>query len=320
MLTRETTPHCSVSILLVLTLLSLFAIGAGVSGAPEDHSLAKLASVWDDIVPVGAKVEKLRGRFQWVEGPVWDRAGYLLFSDIATNQIYQWTPDGRVMTFRKPSGISNGLTLDHERRLIACEQGNRRVSRTEKDGRIVTLVDRYHGKLLNSPNDVVVRSDGSVYFTDPSFGLADAAEQELPYQGVYRLASDGRLTLLADDFVRPNGLAFSPDEKTLYVDDSDRGHVRAFDVAADGTLGNGRLFARLKAGGGDGMKVDIEGNIYVAASGVEVFDRAGRALGAIKVPEGPANVSWGDDDGKTLYITASTGLYRIRLNIAGIRP
>lgn len=274
------------------------------------------------IAPAGATIEKLAGHFQFLEGPIWDPAGFLLFCDYGANVIKKWTPDGKVTTFRKPSGKSAGLTLDRQGRLIACEIGNRRVSRTEKDGTVVTLADRYNGKRLNSPNDVVVRSDGSIYFTVESVDTGIEV-QELPFSGVFRLSPDGKLALLADDFEIPNGLAFSPDEKTLYIVEDYRRHIRAFDVSADGTLANGRVFATLRGQFPDGMKLDVEGNLYCACGGlggVEVFDPSGKRLGMIKPPElDLTNVGWGDADGKALYITELTGLYRIRLNIPGNR-
>jgi len=259
--------------------------------------------------------------FQFTEGPLWHPDGYLLFSDIPANKIFKWTPNGTVEIFREPSGNSNGLTFDRQGRLIACEHGNRRVSRTEKDGTVVTLADRYQGKRLNSPNDVVVKSDGSIYFTDPPYGVRPE-DRELDFQGVYRWAPDGTLTLLVDDFEKPNGLAFSPDEKTLYIADTDRRHVRAFDVQPDGTLAHSRILAELKSdapGGPDGMKVDVEGNLYVTGpGGTWVFDPTGKHLGTIVTPEGPANCAWGDADWKTLYITARTSIYRVRVKVAGM--
>ncbi|MBC8236471.1 SMP-30/gluconolactonase/LRE family protein [bacterium] len=266
--------------------------------------------------------ERIATGFQFTEGPVWHPDGYLLFSDIPANAILKWTPDGNVETFRKPSGNSNGLTFDANGLFIACEHGNRRVSHTEKDGTVKTLADRYSGKRLNSPNDVVVKSDGSIYFTDPPYGVQEE-QRELDFQGVYRLASDGILTLLVDDFDRPNGLAFSPDEKILYIADTNQKHVRAFDVQPDGTLKNGRVFAELKSdkgGGPDGMKVDTKGNLYVTGpGGTWIFDATGKHLGTIVTPEGPANCAFGGKDNKTLFITARTSVYRVKVKVAGVK-
>jgi sugar lactone lactonase YvrE len=288
-----------------------------------------MAGEFSEIVPEGTELEKLATGFIFTEGPVWDAAkGCLFFSDMPGDKMRKWTEDKGIEVFRHPCGKSNGLTLDEQHRLIACEHANRRVSRTEKDGTIATLADRYEGKRLNSPNDVVMKSDGSIYFSDPPYGLTAEfgvlGEQELPFQGVYRLSTDGeRLTLLVDDFEKPNGLAFSPDESLLYIDDTDRAHIRVFDVNPDGTISNSRVFAEVKGegeGGVDGMKVDSKGNVYVTGpGGVWVFDPSGSKLGRIHVPEVVANMAWGDEDWKTLYITASTSLYRIRLGVEGIR-
>lgn len=285
--------------------------------------------VYEDIVPKGAKLEKIATGFIFTEGPIWDSVNKCLyFSDIPANKMWRWSESEGAKLFREPSGKSNGLTLDKQRRLLACEHGNRRVSRTESDGTVVTIADKYNGKKLNSPNDVVVKSDGSIYFTDPPYGLSaefgNLGEQELPFQGVYRLSPDGKvLTLLIDDFDKPNGLAFSPDESLLYIDDTDGVHVRVFEVKPDGTITNGKIFADLKddaEGNVDGMKVDSEGNVYVTGpGGVSIFDPSGNKLGIIEMPEVSANLAWGDDDWKTLFITASTSLYRIKLKVQGIK-
>lgn len=286
-----------------------------------------MGSKFRKIVPEGSQLEKLATGFMFTEGPIWDAAnGCLFFSDIPGNKMRKWTPDNGIEVVRDPSGKSNGLTLDKQGRLLACEHANRRVSRTEKDGTVVTIADKYEGKLLNSPNDVMVKSDGSVYFSDPPYGLTaefgEPGEQELTFQGVYRL-SGGTLTLLVDDFDRPNGLAFSPDESLLYIDDTERAHIRVFDVNPDGTISNGRLFVDVEGdeeGAADGMKVDTEGNIYVTGpGGISVYDPSGEKLGRIDIPEVSANMAWGDDDWKSLYVTASTSLYRIKLGIEGIR-
>lgn len=288
--------------------------------------LAQASSIENlqEIIGKDAQLEKIAEGFRFTEGPVWHPEGFLLFSDIPKNTIYQWQPNQEVKVFRRPSGNANGNTLDLEGRLITGEHSNRRVSRTEKDGKIVTLVDKYNDKRLNSPNDLVVKSDGSIYFTDPPFGIK-SEQEELGFYGVYRIAPDGKLTLLVDDFVRPNGIALSPDETKLYVNDSEKGHIRIFDVQSDGTLENGKIFAELKdpnkQGVPDGMKVDSQGNIYsTGPGGVWVFSRSGKLLGIISVPERVTNLAWGNDDYKTLYLTASKSLYRITLKVTGVRP
>jgi gluconolactonase len=265
--------------------------------------------------------EQIATGFQFTEGPIWRPEGYLIFSDIPASRMYRWDPSGAVTVWREPSGNSNGLTLDREGRLIACEHGNRRVSRTEADGTVVTLADRYNDRRLNSPNDVVVKSDGAIYFTDPPYGI-QPEQQEQPYNGVYRIRTDSTLELLADDLERPNGLAFSPDESVLYIDDSARRHVRAFDVRPDGTLTNSRVVADMdhpQPGSPDGMKIDEAGYLYVTgATGVWVFEPDGACLGVIVTPERPANCAWGDADRRTLYITARTSIYRVRVTAPGL--
>lgn len=266
--------------------------------------------------------EKLAGDFQFTEGPIWQADGSLLFSDIPANRIYRWAEDAGAQVWREPTGNSNGLTLDREGRLIACEHSGRRVSRTEADGTVRAIASHFNGGKLNSPNDVVVKSDGVVYFSDPPYGIKPE-EREQPVNGVYRILTDGALELLVDDFDRPNGLAFSPDESILYIDDSPRRHVRAFDVRPDGTLANSRIIADMdhpQPGSPDGMKIDEEGHLYVTgATGVWVFEPNGELLGVVATPERPANCAWGDADRKSLYITAQTSLYRVRTKVAGAR-
>ncbi|MDE0297240.1 MAG: SMP-30/gluconolactonase/LRE family protein [Candidatus Poribacteria bacterium] len=281
-----------------------------------------------NLVDANAQVEKLGTGCQFTEGPVWNsKQEFLLFSDIPADQMKKWTAESGITDYRVPSGKSNGLTYDSQGRLIACEHANRRVSRTEVDGEVVTIASHYDGKRLNSPNDVVVKSDGGIYFTDPPYGLTAEfgalGEKELDFQGVYRLSpDDDGLTLLVDDFDCPNGLCFAPEESVLYINDSsDRMHVRAFDVQPDGTIANGRIFAEIVGEGGapDGMKTDQDGNVYVTGpGGVWIFDASGKRLGVINTPEGATNIGWGESDWKTLYIVAKTSLYRIRCKVAGV--
>jgi gluconolactonase len=265
--------------------------------------------------------EQVATGFQFTEGPVWQPDGSLLFSDIPASRTYRWTPEGGAQIWREPTGNANGLTLDRRGRLLACEHSGRRVSRIEADGSVVAVAERYQDRRLNSPNDIVVKSDGLIYFTDPPYGIKPE-EREQPCNGVYRILPDGTLELLVDDFDRPNGLAFSPDESILYIDDSPRRHVRAFDVRPDGTLVNSRIIADMdhpQPGSPDGMKIDREGHLYVTgATGVWVFEPDGTCLGVVVTPERPANCAWGDADRQSLYITARTSLYRIRVKVPGL--
>lgn len=256
-------------------------------------------------------VEQVREKHKFTEGPLYLPAGHLIFSDIPAHRIYN--EDGSV--FREESGYANGNTLDNEGRLVTAEH-KRRVSRTEKDGSIVTLAEVFEGKKLNSPNDVIVRSDGTIYFTDPPYG---GNEVELDFNGFFMIGKDGKLTALARDYKKPNGLALSPDEKILYVADTEGAHIRAYDVAADGSVSNDRVLCELP--GPDGIKVDKEGNIWATAKdGVRVISPKGELLETVVFPEQPANLCFGGDDGKTLYVTARTGVYKIRTTVEGIRP
>jgi gluconolactonase len=295
----------------------------------------------DAIVPAGATIEKLAGGFIFTEGPVWVPEGALLFSDPNANTIYRWTPDGQVSVFRTKSGYagvdvgeygqpgSNGITLDPEGRLTINEHGNRRVVRIEKNGVVTVLADRYQGRRLNSPNDLVYRSEGTLFFTDPPFGLPKAFDdprKELSFSGVYSL-KDGKLTLAATDLTGPNGLAFSPDEQYLYVAnwDEKKKVVMRYRARADGTLTEGKVFFDMTSAPGedalDGIKVDVQGNLYVSGpGGLWILSPEGTHLGTIVGPEHPHNLAWGDADGRTLYLTAQTGLYRLRLKIKGVRP
>ena len=271
------------------------------------------------------EIEELGRDYQIAEGPIWFREeGYLLFSDIRNNRRMKWSLGEGVSLFRQPTDEANGLTRDPQGRLVACEHATRRVTRLEQDGRITVVADRYQGKRLNSPNDVVVHSNGSVYFTDPAFpGIVGPAGVDQEFRGVYRADTDGSVVLVASDFEAPNGLAFSPDESILYIDDSLRGHVRAFNVQADGSLAKGRIFHEFKGelpGLADGMKVDVEGTVYCTGpGGVWVLTSSGKHLGTILTgAEQTTNCAWGGDDWKTLFITTRNTLARISLEVPGV--
>jgi gluconolactonase len=253
----------------------------------------------------------------FTEGPVWHPDGSLLFSDIPNSRIHR-VRDGELGVYREPSGQSNGLTFDRQMRLLACEHENRRVSR-EGTNDVTAIATHYEGKRLNSPNDIIVRSDGRIFFTDPPYGIQES-QRELPYNGVFTIDTSGELKLLIDDFDRPNGLALSLDERTLYIDDTNRNHVRAFDVATDGSLSNGRVLAEMREEGRpDGMKLDRDGRLWVCAGTVQVFAADGEALGVIDCPQSPANCSWGED-GSTLFITARTAVYATQVDTIGVAP
>jgi len=292
---------------------------------PLDYRIEDLHPSVHQLLP---GLDRVAGGFTFTEGPVW-RGSDLLFSDIPNSRTvrYQHLAEGpEITTFRHPTGGANGLTLDREGNLIACEQIGRQLTRVDTSGQVQTLATHYEGKRLNSPNDVVVRSDGAIYFTDPPYGLRNFKEgKELSFNGVFRLDPNGTLTVVADDLDRPNGLAFSPDEKTLYVDDSARFHIRRFDVAANGSLSGGDVWTELKPkaeerGVPDGMKVNAQGNVFCTGpGGVWIFSDNGRAIGRIHMPEVTANLAWGDADWCSLYMTASTSLYRLRVAVPGVK-
>lgn len=270
--------------------------------------------------------EVLYSGCRWAEGPTYFPAGrYLVFSDIPNDRMLRWDETtGAVGVFRSPAGYANGHTKDRQGRLISCEQGNRRVTRTEHDGSITVLADRYEGKRFNSPNDVVERADGSVWFTDPSYGIdtdyeGNQAESEIGACHVYRVdPASGEVRVVADDFVRPNGLAFSLDERQLYIVDSRLKHLRRFDVADDGTLTGGAVFAECDAGSFDGMRLDSAGRVWAAAhDGLHCFDPDGTLIGKLRLPENVSNLTFGGRQRNHLYITATTSLYSLRVNING---
>lgn len=279
------------------------------------------------VVGYDAPVEELATGFDFTEGAVWNHVeACLIFSDMPGNVMRKWTAANGIEVFRQPSNMANGNTYDLQGRLITCEHATSRVTRTEHDGSLTVLATHYDGKELNSPNDVIVKSDGSIYFSDPSFGRMEyygvARDVELDFRGVYRLdPENGALRLLVDDFDQPNGLTFSLDERQLFINDTMRGHIRVFDVGADGGLSNGRVWAELtgdREGLADGMKIDSGGNLYTAGpGGVQVFAPDAACLGVIYVPQGVANFTWGDPDLRSLFINAGTSLYRTRVNVPG---
>jgi gluconolactonase len=327
-------------LLLLVTMSCTKPPEPAATPAPAAGDILRRATALDALLPTDARIEKLADGFTFIEGPLWRPTNALWFSDVVGNVVRQWTPDGKVTEILRPGGYDgnalpaggfigpNGMTSDKDGAVLLCQHGNRRIARIDRDRKITTLVDTFEGKKLNSPNDLVHRSDGSLYFTDPPYGLPkqdDDPAKELKFNGVYRL-HNGKLQLLVNDMTRPNGLAFSPDEKTLYVANSDpqKKLWMRYDVAADGSVSNGRVFFDVTAetadGLPDGLKVDTQGNVYATGpGGVWIFAPNGEHLGTIKPTEVPANVGWGDD-GKTLYMTARTGLYRIKLAASGRMP
>jgi gluconolactonase len=280
------------------------------------------------VVGPAVEFERIATGCLFTEGPLWHpREHYLLWSDMPGDHLRRWSARDGVSTYRKPSNMSNGLTWDRQGRLLACEHATSRVTRTEPDGRITPLATHHAGKQLNSPNDIVCGADGGIYFSDPPYGRAEfygvKREQELPFQGVYRVGADPReAVLLVDDFDRPNGLCFSLDGRRLFVNDTARQHIRVFDVGPGGTLAGGRVWAETTGegrGAPDGMKIDSAGNVYCCGpGGIHVFGPDAGCLGVIHVPEHTANFAWGDADYRSLYITASTSVYRIRVAVPGL--
>jgi gluconolactonase len=287
----------------------LFALAAAALAA--DFEIKDLAH-FKKILPAGAKVEKLATDFKFVEGPAWMPDGFLVFSDIPANELKKWTPEG-VTTFRAPSQNANGNTVDREGRLVTAEHGGRRISRQEKDGNVVTVVDSFEGKKLNSPNDVVVKSDGTIWFTDPDYGLAGRPKEQT---GNYVFRFDEKtksLTAVIKDFDKPNGLCFAPGEKKLYVADSGKPHhVRVFPVNADGTVGAGSVFATIDMGGPDGIRCDAQGRVWSSSGdGAQIFAPDGHLIARILLPETAANLTFGGPKGRTLFLTARKSLYKV---------
>jgi len=331
--------------------LAIFGINGPISASPRNYIWMRTATLdvyaaerarpfeeaaleVEGDVPVAGPLERVAGGFEFTEGPVWTPDGALLFSSPNTNAIYRWTRHGAVTVFRPKSGYtgtdigryfqpgSNGLAFDRQGRLTICQHGNRRVIRVNPHGDTTVLADRFEGKRLNSPNDLVYASDGTLYFTDPPFGLANPADAELTFNGVYRVR-DGQIDLVTDELEGPNGIALSPDERFLYVGNwhPERKVVMRYDLAT----GEGVVLADLTAEPGedaiDGLKVDTEGNLYVCGpGGIWLLSPEGERLGLLRLPESPHNLAWGDDDGRTLYVTALTSVYRLRLAAKGATP
>jgi gluconolactonase len=336
--------------IIVLSIMSTMALVGTAPQAQDWNFVARINPALDEIVPADARVEKLADSFGFLEGPVWVRqGGYLLFSDIPANVIYKWSPDvGKVSIFLAYSGFtgtddsvagaqsndgralvtllgSNAVTVDPQGRVVYCAHGDRQVVRLEADGRRTVLASQFEGKRLNSPNDLVFKSDGTLYFTDPPSGLRDRdkdPKKELPFSGVY-LLKGGKLQLITKDMTTPNGIVFSPDEKYLYVNDSAKKTITRFDVQPDDTVTNGQVIIDMSSdkapGVPDGMKVDQKGNIYCTGpGGFWIMSPQGKHLGTVLTSELPANLAFGGPDLKTLFLTARTGLYQIRLKIPGI--
>jgi len=306
---------------------------------PGVGSIVRQDPAFDALLPSDARIEKVAGGFTFTEGPLWRPDNRLWFSDVVGNVVRSVTPEGQVTVLIEHSGGSdnppagsylgsNGMAADKDGTVLLCQHAARRIVRVTKDMKLEPVVEKFEGKRLNSPNDLVLRADGSIYFTDPPFGLLKQDEdpaKELTFNGVYRYAN-GKTQLLVKDLSRPNGIGFSPDQKILYVSncDASRPLWMKYDVAADGSVSNGRVFVDLTGDKGegcpDGLKLDSRGNVYATGpGGLLVFSPEGKRLGTFKLPEIPSNAGWGDD-GKTLYITAQTSVYRVKLSVAGQQP
>lgn len=280
-----------------------------------------------DVVGTDVRVEQVATGFGFTEGPVWDKARRrLIWSDMKHDHMRSWSAGRGVETYRKPSNKANGNTYDPQGLLVSCEHATSRGVREKRDGTLTVLASHWEGRELNSPNDLTIRSDGAIYFSDPTYGrvredVGILRPLALDFCGVYRIAPRGSLTLLARDFEMPNGMCFSLDEKRLFINDTPRLHIRVFDVQPDGSIANGRVFAETTGQGEgrpDGMKLDRDGNLYCTGpGGVHVFDPDGRCLGVVLTPERATNMAWGEEDLRTLYITAQTSLYRVRVGTPG---
>jgi len=316
---RQISPGVCAILLLGIVLLP---IQAG-NPARQFELRAESPQFWK-LFSKDAKLETLATGFGFTEGPVWDPAGFVYVSDEEINKIYRVYSDGHKEELLS-LGDPDGNTYDFDQKLLDCASVLRAIVRIDRDGKYRVLADRFEGKRFNSPNDVVLGPDGAIYFTDPTLDLPAGEKQEIPFQGVYRLDAEGKVRLLTKELTQPNGLAFSPDGKKLYVDDSEQRDIRVYDFQPDGTLNNGRIFASeagpQKGGVPDGMKVDREGNLFVTGpEGIWVWDPDGHHLGTVVMPEQPANLAWGDPDYGTLYITATKSVYKLPTKTRGLVP
>jgi gluconolactonase len=306
-----------------LIVLAL-ATSASAQTPSRTFSLDALSPAFWKLVDRNAKLTTVAGGFGFTEGPMWDPAGFLYVSDETINKIFKVYPNSKkedVIALGDP----DGNTFDRRHRLIDCASVLRAIIEVTPDGKYRILADHYEGKKFNSPNDVVVGPDGALYFTDPTLDLVEGEKQEIPFQGVYRLDEKGVVLLLTKDLTQPNGLAFSPDGKRFYVDDSEQRNIRVYEVGSDGSLTNGRIFGDEPGAKGDGVpdgiKVDRHGNLFVTGpKGIWVWSGGGNHIGPIVLPEQPANLTWGDSDHKTLYITATTSVYKLRMKTTGFVP
>jgi gluconolactonase len=315
--------HRILSSLLAAACLSL-TLSAQSAQKDRAFKLEPLSPKFNELIATDAKLQTVASGFGFTEGPMWDEAGFVYVSDETLNKIFRVYPDGKkeeVIALGDP----DGNTFDRDHRLIDCASVLRAIIAVTPDGKYKVLADHYQGKKLNSPNDVIVGPDGALYFTDPTLDLVAGEKQEIPFQGVYRLDQSGELRLLTKDLTQPNGLAFSPDGKKFYVDDSEQRNIRVYDVGPDATMRNGQIFGEEPGGKHegvpDGIKVDKNGNLFVTGpKGIWVWDAKGNHLGTIAMPEQPANLAWGDKDYHTLYITATTSLYRLETKTHGYVP
>jgi gluconolactonase len=310
---------------ILLPLLAVAFLEFSVSAQKaQQFKLESLSPKFHDLIAANAQLETVAGGFGFTEGPMWDPAGFLYVSDETINKIFRVYPNGKkeeVIALGDP----DGNTFDRRHRLIDCASVLRAIIEVTPEGKYRVLADHYDGKRLNSPNDVIAGPDGALYFTDPTLDLVAGEKQEIPFQGVYRLDDSGNVRLLTKDLTQPNGLAFSPDGKQFYVDDSEQRNIRVYDIAADGTLSHGRIFGRepgaKNEGVPDGIKMDTNGNLFVTGpKGIWVWDANGNHLGTIVMPEQPANLTWGDKEYRTLYITATTSVYRLETKTHGFVP